>query len=88
MEGVATFGKTRGRETLGACAEGDELRAACTRVVQREAGQHGVLSGLRGEGQEGVLRKGGGHDAVDRGGHGGVRVRAVGLLHDYWLQLL
>jgi hypothetical protein len=63
---VAALWQAGGREALGACAEGEEPRAARVRVVQREAGQHGVFSRLWGEGQRGVLREGGVHDVVDR----------------------
>jgi hypothetical protein len=84
MERLAAPGQTMRRETLRARAEGEEPHAARARIVQRKAGQDGVLSGLRraaGLGQRGVLRKRGGHDRVfDRRRDGGLR-RLLLLLH-------
>lgn len=74
MEGLAVFGQTGLWEALGARSKGEKPRAACTRIVQREAGQHGVFSRLRGTGQLGVLRKRDGDDIIDHGG-------SVGRLH-------
>ena len=69
------FGQTGLREALGPRAKREKLGAACARIVQREARQHGVLSRLRGTGQPGVLRKRERDEIVDRGGHGGVGLR-------------
>ena len=74
------FGQTGLREALGARAKREKLGAARGRIVQREAGQHGVLSRLWGTGQPGVLRKRERDEIVDRGGHG-AGAGGVGLRH-------
>ncbi len=80
MEGLAVFGQTGLREALGACAKREKPRVACARIVQREAGQHGVFSRLRGTGQLGVLRKRDGDDIIDRGGSVGLHTAYMSYL--------
>jgi hypothetical protein len=64
VQRVAACGQTVGREALHARAEGEEPDAARVGVVQREAGQDGVLAWLWGAGQRVVLGKSGRHDRI------------------------
>ena len=64
VQRVAACGQTVRREALHARAEGDEPDAACVGVVQRKAGQDGVLAWLRGAGQRVVLGQSGSHDRI------------------------
>ena len=66
VERVAAYGQTMGREALHARAEGEQQDAARVKVVQRKAGEDGVLPWLRCEGQGGKLGQSGGHDRIRR----------------------